>query len=118
MTAGNAGMFPHLPSRGHRTGAALAPLCPMTPSRFLEIAIPSSATAKKSCIFSHLSQDAQIVASWEVNSALLPRGHLTHDTNGAENFSSRGTAPTIEDGRQPIIEKWTQIDDVEWGEKG
>ena len=96
----------------------MAPLCPMTPSRFLEIAIPSSATAKKSCIFSHLSQDAQIVASWEVNSALLPRGHLTHDTNGAENFSSRGTAPTIEDGRQPIIEKWTQIDDVEWGEKG
>ena len=44
-------------------------------------------------------------ASWEVNSTLLPPGHLAHDTNGAENFPGHGAAPTIEDGRHRIIEK-------------
>ena len=68
MTAGNAGMFPHLPSRDHRAGAALAPLCPMTPSGFLEIAIPSSATPIKLCIFNYLTLSAEIG---------VPHGKLT-----------------------------------------
>ena len=62
MTAGNAGMFPHLPSRGHRARAALAPFCLVTRIGFLEIAIPSSASLIKLCILNYLSQDAEIGA--------------------------------------------------------
>jgi hypothetical protein len=73
MTAGNAGMFPHLPSRGHQAGAALTPLYPVTLIGFLEIAIPSSATQINLCIFNYLGQNAEIGAPYGKQTRLCYR---------------------------------------------